>query len=365
MRQSSLESLEFRRKFVLFLLLGITLLFVVMIRGFLEALVLAVVFGALIRPVYLWVLPRVGQRASLASAITGLLAVLVIILPGIFFLGLLSSQAEQVVELLSPWFDRQAQAANGGGLELPGWVPFQEYLDPYRSEITAKLAEFASAIGSWLVNNLSAAAQGTASFFLSLFVMLYALFFYLISGPATIRRAMDYLPLPDSDRDELIEVGRSVSMATLKGTLIIGIIQGLLGGLSLAVAGIPGAAVWGALMAVMSVIPGIGPSIIWAPVVIYLAVKGDYVTALILFAWNAGVVGTIDNILRPRLVGKDAKMPDLLILVSTLGGLKLFGASGLVIGPVIAALCTTVWTIYGRVFGVVPEARLEKDSQAG
>lgn len=114
-------------------------------------------------------------------------------------------------------------------------------------------------------------------------------------------------------------------------------------------------------------IPGIGPSIVWGPIVAYLLFKGETVTALVLLAWNGGVVGTIDNILRPMLVGKDTKMPDLLILLSTLGGLTLFGAAGLVLGPVLAGVCITCWTIYGRVFSdwleptAAPENPAERD----
>jgi len=147
-----------------------------------------------------------------------------------------------------------------------------------------------------------------------------------------------------------LQVGLSVSRATIKGTLIIGIIQGTLGGIGFAVAGIGSAVFWGALMAILSVLPGIGSALVWVPGVIYLLLTGNVVAGVLLAAWCAGVVGTIDNVLRPILVGRDTEMPDLLILLSTLGGLSLFGASGLVLGPVLAALFMTVLAIYSRVF---------------
>ena len=118
----------------------------------------------------------------------------------------------------------------------------------------------------------------------------------------------------------------------------------------MAIVGIPGAAFWGTIMVVLSIIPGIGTALIWIPAVIYLFINGETVAATGLAVWSVAVVGTVDNVLRPRLVGKGARMPDLLVLVSTLGGLGLFGALGLVIGPVIAALFITAWTIYGQVF---------------
>lgn len=132
--------------------------------------------------------------------------------------------------------------------------------------------------------------------------------------------------------------------------MVIGVIQGTLGGIGFAVAGIEAAVFWGAIMAVLSVLPGIGATLVWAPAVIYLLLSGETFAGLGLLLWSAGVVGTIDNFLRPMLVGRDTEMPDLLILLSTLGGLALFGASGLVLGPILAALFMTVLAIYSRVF---------------
>ena len=118
----------------------------------------------------------------------------------------------------------------------------------------------------------------------------------------------------------------------------------------MAVAGVTGWAFWGTIMVVLSIIPGVGTALVWVPAVIYLLISGKTVAGVGLAIWSAAVVGTVDNVLRPRLVGREAKMPDLLILVSTLGGLSLFGALGLVVGPVIAALFLTALTIYGQMF---------------
>ena len=137
----------------------------------------------------------------------------------------------------------------------------------------------------------------------------------------------------------------SVSRATIKGTFLIGVAQGFLGGFGFWVAGLPGAAFWGCVMAVLSVIPGIGPTLVLVPGVIVLAVNEQYVAAIGLAVWTSLAVTTVDNLLRPLLVGRDTKMPDLLVLVSTFGGLASFGAVGLVIGPVIAGLFITIWSV--------------------
>lgn len=142
----------------------------------------------------------------------------------------------------------------------------------------------------------------------------------------------------------------SVSRATMKGTLVIGILQGALAGAAFWVLGLDAPAFWGAVMAVLSIIPGLGTALVWVPAVILLLVGGRIAAGVGLALWCGALVGTVDNFLRPYLVGRDTKMPDLLILLSTLGGIVLFGAVGIVIGPIVAALFVTVWDIYGTAF---------------
>jgi len=172
----------------------------------------------------------------------------------------------------------------------------------------------------------------------------------LKDGKAVLDKMLYYVPLPPEDETRMLERFMSVSRATIKGTLIIGCIQGALGGAAFAVAGISGAAVWGTMMAVLSTIPGLGHALVWVPVAVYLAATSQWSAAIGLFAWCAGVVGSVDNFLRPWLVGKDTELPDIVILVSTLGGLVLFGPLGFIVGPIVAALFVTVWELYGSAF---------------
>jgi predicted PurR-regulated permease PerM len=180
--------------------------------------------------------------------------------------------------------------------------------------------------------------------------MLYAMFFFLMDGPRILDKFLYYMPLSPADEERMVEKFLSVSRATIKGTLIIGIVQGGLAGIAFWVVGIDGAVFWGTIMAILSIIPGVGTALVWIPAVIYLVAKGHMGSAIGLFVWCAAVVGTVDNVLRPWLVGKDTKMPDLLILLGTLGGLIVFGAPGIIIGPIIAALFVTIWDIYGTAF---------------
>jgi predicted PurR-regulated permease PerM len=141
-----------------------------------------------------------------------------------------------------------------------------------------------------------------------------------------------------------------VTRATIKGTVVIGILQGGLAGLAFAVAGIQAAAFWGTIMAVLSIIPGIGSALVWLPASVILIAGGSYIKGAGLAVFCGVVVGSVDNLIRPRLVGKDTEMHDLLILFGTLGGILMFGMVGIILGPIIAALFVTVWEIYGEAF---------------
>jgi predicted PurR-regulated permease PerM len=286
----------------------------------------------------------------------------VVLIPFIGLLGIVADQAAGVAAKATPWIEQQLRASSDGQTSLPSWLPFSAELEPFKDTIMAKVAEFAHAIGAFLAEGLGRLSQGTVTFFFELFIMIYAMYFFLMDGSRFLQRAMDYLPLSTSEQQGILEVGRSVSRATLKGTMIIGVVQGTLGGLGFAVAGIEAAAFWGAVMTIMSILPGIGTALVWVPGVIYLLSTGHTVAGIGLLVWCAVVVGTVDNYLRPILVGRDTKMPDLVILLSTFGGVALFGATGLILGPMLAAMSLTVLAIYRRVYAdslnvdQVPEA---------
>ena len=180
--------------------------------------------------------------------------------------------------------------------------------------------------------------------------MLYSMYYFLTHGAKVLDKILYYIPLSANEENRMVEKFASVSRATLKGTLIIGVVQGGLAGLAFAVIGIDGAFFWGTIMAVLSIIPGVGTALVWIPAAVFLFAVGRPIAALLLTVWCVGLVGTVDNVLRPWLVGKDTKMPDLLILLGTLGGLVLFGAAGIIVGPIVAALFVTVWEIYGTTF---------------
>jgi predicted PurR-regulated permease PerM len=338
------------QKIVLLILVGgITLLFLWMIRQFLVALLVAAILSAMFQPLYGWLVRRFRGRRRLASATTIGIVLLLVVVPLTAFLGIVAAQAVQLSEEVRPWVERQLSRTPelGGVFDR---LPFADAMRPYRDQILSKAGELAGHIGTFAVGILTAAARGTALFFILLFVMLYAMFFFLVDGKAVLDKILFYLPL--RPEEEALMMGRfvSVSRATIKGSLVIGLVQGALGGLAFWMAGLEGWAFWLAVMAVLSVIPGLGAAIVWIPAVIYLGIVGRWAAAALFVIWFALLVGSVDNFLRPMLIGKDTKLPDLLILLSTLGGIVLFGAVGVLIGPIVAALFVTVWDLYGTAF---------------
>ncbi len=360
MEKANVSRASFRTAFVLLLVLGVSLLFLAVIWPFAKPLLLGALLAGLFRPLYHWTLRRLGGRESLAAALTLLMLFLLIVGPISAFLGVVVQQAVSVSTEALPWVQDHLGSASAFNAHdwLVGRFPSVANYIPQQERIAANAARLAKAAGSFLVAGATQFTAGTAAFLLDLFVMLYAMFFFLRDGRKIIERVFYYIPLDHRDESRLLERLSSVTRATVKGTLVIGIIQGALAGLAFWAVGLDGAAFWGTLMALLSVVPGIGSALIWVPAVIYLYVIGETLRATLLLAWCAAVVGTIDNVLRPTLVGKDAKMPDLLILVGTLGGLYLFGPMGFIVGPLVCGLFLTVWGIYGTTFkDILPSVR--------
>ncbi|GLR18966.1 AI-2E family transporter [Portibacter lacus] len=339
---------NYKKFFIPFLLIVTTILFLTIIWDYILAVFLAAIISGLLYPFYKWVLRKLKGRSSLASIIVLSLVLLVIIIPSIFMISLIVNEAIYVSEEFGPLVQEQLKNSASPDHRLPNWLPFSNELEPYKVQLFEKVSELAGRAGNILVSNLTALTQGTFVFFLNLFILLYALYYFLIKGEKLVEQTFDYVPLNQDDFQQLINQGLSVTRATLKGALFIGLLQGTLVGLAFWVIGIRGAAFWGAIAAAMSVIPSIGSGIVWVPAVIYLFITGEVVSAIGLTIWGAAIVGTIDNLLRPHLVGKDTQMPDLLILLSTLGGLSFFGVTGFVLGPIIAGLLMTIWGIFRK-----------------
>lgn len=323
--------------------LAVAALFVSMVRGFLIALFLAAVFSAMAYPLYRRIAAAVGDRPATAAGLTLLLLIAAALLPGIGLLILISEQAQEIAKQAIPWAQQYMQdAPDTPGLQIPEGIPFREQIEAWLPEIATKLGELSRKLGEFVVQMASAATSGAAQFLLNLFVMLYAMFYFLSDGPALLDTLRRYAMTLAGVQERVFQRAVVVARATIKGTLVIGIVQGVLGGIGFAMFGVGGAAFWGAVMAVASMLPVVGTSLIWIPAVLYLLATGETTSAVGLALWSAIIVSNIDNILRPILVGGDTEMPDLLVLIATFGGLSMFGGTGLILGPVIAAVFMTL-----------------------
>ncbi|MFK7891942.1 MAG: AI-2E family transporter, partial [Granulosicoccus sp.] len=313
------------------LLIAISALFVALLLPFLQSIFVAALFAALFTPLYRSVLEKIGDRRALASAITLLIVILFVVTPLSLLLGVVTAQAIEIGQTATPWIKEQL-ASPGTITERLRQLPFYSLIEPYRDLAFERLGDMAGTVSGWVAEALQSATLGTFKSLLSVLIVLYTLFFFLIEGDRLLFYMLYYLPLNDEDESRLLRRFTSVTRATIKGTAVIGVLQGGLAGAALYVAGIPTALFWAVAMMFLSVVPGVGAALVWIPAVIYLLVGGQYMAALGVTLFCALIVGMLDNVLRPKLVGNDTQLHELMIFFSTLGGLLMFGFMGFVIG---------------------------------
>jgi predicted PurR-regulated permease PerM len=337
---------RFRKGFLLLLVVAISAGFLWLVRGFVLTILLAAIFAGLGHPIYRRLLGLVRGRAPLASSLTVLLGLVLVVGPLLTVAGVVVAEAVRVSENVRPRIEellKQPVVLGEYFERLPGY----SHVAPYREEILVKAGEVVGGLGGFLVQSLSDTTRGTVTFFFHFFLLLYTMFFLLMDGKAMLSRTLTYLPLREAEKELMLGKFVSVTRATVKGTLLIGLAQGVLAGLAFWVVGIDGAVFWGTVMVVLSVIPAVGAALVWVPAAIILAVTGSFGKAVGLALFCGLVVGSVDNVLRPKLVGRDTQMHDLMILFSTLGGLIALGPIGFIVGPILAALFVTIWEIFG------------------
>lgn len=337
---------RFRKGFLLFLVVAISAGFLYLIRAFLLTILLAAILAGLAHPLYRRLAVLFRGRKKLASALTLVLGLVLVVGPLVAVAGVVVAEAVRVSDSVRPRVETLLAQPVAIDQYLQG-VPGYSRVAPYREQILVKAGELVGGLGGFFVQSLSDTTRGTVTFFFHFFLLLYTMFFLLIDGRAILSRTMSYLPLRGPEKDLMLGRFVSVTRAMVKGTMLIGLAQGVLAGLAFWVVGIDGAVFWGTVMVVLSIIPLVGAALVWVPAAIILAVTGAFGKAIGLAIFCALVVGSVDNVLRPMLVGRDTQMHDLMILFSTLGGLIVLGPVGLIVGPILAALFVTVWDIFG------------------
>lgn len=334
---------------LLALVLLISALFLGMIRQFLMPIFMAGIFAAILSPTHRWLTGKIGGRENLASILVIVGIVLLVLIPLSLLIGVVVAQAISVSQSVTPWVQSFIHEPTAVTAYLEK-IPYYKQILPYRALIIEKAGLVVGNISTFLINSLSAVTMQTVNAVFGSVIMLYVMFYFLTMGDVLLTKILYFLPLHDRDERRLLRRFTSVTKATLKGTLIIGALQGGICGAAFALAGIQGPVFWGTVMAVTSIIPAFGTALVWVPALIILALKGELLGVVILAVLCGAVAGNLDNVLRPRLVGKDTEMHDLFVLFGTLGGISLFGILGIIIGPIVAALFITIWEIYGRAF---------------
>ncbi len=339
-----------QRKFFHLMLFVVTIVFGWILFPLFGAVFWGTILAVLFQPVQRRILVRMRGRPNLAALTTLALILLIVILPLTLVVGMLTQEISTALVRFRT--------------DLPQLtVSFQQLLDRLPASvhrimdlagvqdvnaIQQKLGDGAAQIGRLVAVYLVSIGQNTAQLLVSFGVMLYLLFFLLRDGTALgamVRRA---LPLDERHKGQLIRQFTTVVRATVKGNIAVAVAQGVLGGFIFAVLGIQGYVLAAVVMAFLSLLPAVGAAVVWVPVGIWLLLAGQIWKAVILFAFCGTIVSLVDNVLRPILVGKDTKLPDWVVLISTLGGMSLFGLTGFVIGPLIAALFIASWNIYTR-----------------
>lgn len=331
------------------LAVGLSAAFAIILWPFLGAVLWAVFIALVFDPVHRRVQQLVGlSRPSLAALVTLTLVVLIVILPLIVVGNSVVHEAAALVQRV-----RSGEVDFSGYLQhlidvLPGWM--RSILDRFGifnlAALQRQLATMLAGSGQIITTHLLGLGQNTLDFVVALFVMLYVLFFLLRDGRSLNESIARHIPLRPEHTQRLMEQFVAVVRATVKGNIVIALIQGLLGGMAFAVLGLPSALLWGTLMALLSLLPAVGAAMVWGPVALWFLFQGEIWPAVGLTLWGVLVIGLVDNFLRPILVGKGTRMPDYLVLVATLGGIAVFGINGFVVGPMIAAMFLMAWNLF-------------------
>jgi predicted PurR-regulated permease PerM len=335
---------RFQRLTFLLMLALVSIGFVVMVRQFLVTLFLAAVFTGLTWPLFMWLSAKLHNRVA-GALVTLLLLLVVLVLP---LAGIATAAYQQAMDLwASGVHTKLLDAATTFGADLRGMLPGRlAHLYPSAAEI-AKSAENAVAFlgqqaGGWLA--------GAADMLLKIALMFLFMFYFLLDGPHMLQRIVRLSPLPDGYEHALFERFLVVGRGAFMGIFVIGAIQGLLTGVLLWLTGVPSPVFLGVLAMVASIIPAFGAGLVWVPAALYLFLSGSLAAGFVVVLVGASVISTVDNLLRPLVVGKSIKMHDSMVLVSTLGGLLAFGLPGFLLGPIVAAFFLSCWNIYEEMF---------------
>jgi len=335
-----------RVSFYLLLALA-TIAFSILLLPFYTAILWAVILAIVFHPVQMFLVRRLNGRQGAAALLSVLMCICLVIVPVVIILASIAQEGTSLYQqVTSEEFDlrgRVSSIVSALPSFIESWTPIKLGNFPdLREKFSAGIVQASQSVAGRLVN----AGETTVTFFIGSGVMLYLLFFLFRDGEKLVATVRSAMPLSDDYSHQFLEKFTSVINATVRGNIIIAIIQGTIGGVTFWALGIEAALLWGVVMTLFSMLPAVGAAIVWAPAAFVLIFSGAWLKGVILVFVGLFIIGLIDNLLRPPLVGKDAKLPDYLVLVSTVGGMALFGINGFIVGPLIAAMFISVWSLF-------------------
>lgn len=352
------KKLEMITFLLLFLL--VSLGFFWLLKPFFASIFWACAIAIVFYPVHERLTARLPARQNLVALLTLALSMVVVILPLFFIISAALGECIDLYKKIESGEIKPEYYLERFHAAFPIFETTLRRVGINLSSLKDSIGPAVLAGSKFIAQNSLSIGQNMFTFLLNLGLVLYLTFFMLRDGSRLIELLRRALPLGDAREELLFSKFAEVTRATVKGNLLVAMAQGFLGGLIFWILGIQGALLWGVFMVVAAMIPLIGPALIWVPVAIYLLSIGELASAAILTFFGVAVIGVVDNILRPLLVGRDTKLPDYLILLSTLGGLALFGMNGFVVGPLIAALFIAFWGIFIREISHSPVSEQEE-----
>ena len=341
-------SAPIENKALLLLLVAVSLALGWILLPFYGTILWGSIIALLFTPLYRQLLRRLNERRTPAALLTLLIVLVIVILPLALVTASLARETALVYAKIESGDLKPALYFRGVFDALPDWMT--ALLDRVGlidfSTLQSRLSTFLGKGSQFIATQAFSLGQNTFEFFASLFITLYLAFFLIRDGDQLAGTLRDAVPLAPDHKKELFEKFTTVIRATVKGNLLVAAIQGALGGIAFWFLGVTGALLWAVLMAFLSLLPAVGAGLVWLPVALYFMVTGALWQSVALIAYGVLAIGLVDNLLRPVLVGKDTRMPDYVVMISTLGGMAAFGINGFVIGPVIAAMFIAVWDIH-------------------
>lgn len=343
------------------MLVGVSLAFVLLMKPFFGPIFWAIAIALIFHPFQIFLVRRLGERPNVNALITLTVCMLIVVIPVLVLVTSLAAEGLGIYQQIQDGEIKPGEYIDQVNKSFPAIQSFLAQFDINFGEIRDRVVSLFVGGSQFLAKQAIGVGQNTFQFFLGLALMVYLAFFLLRDGNKLVDLMILALPLGDERERLLFAKFAEVTRATVKGNLLIAIIQGALGGIIFWVLGIGGALLWGVVMAIFSLLPAIGAALVWVPAAIYLAAVGSLAQAIVLTIFGVVVIGLADNLLRPILVGRDTKLPDYIVLLSTLGGIAMFGINGFVMGPLVAALFMAFWGIFIREFSEESQKAASED----